>query len=377
MREPSNKSVRIGLIGPVLPYRGGIAQYTTMLHRALRSRCDLITISFKRQYPKWLYPGKSDLDPEYTKYKESKVFYTLEQLNPITWLKVCHLLISHSTNVVIIPWWTVFWAPCFWFISAYLRYKGIKVLFLCHNTIEHESAFWRVQLTRWIFRNGSCFVVHAKEEASNLNTLIPNARISIHSHPIYNQFPHAEGRLPRRSKLELLFYGFVRSYKGLPVLVEAMHLLKGEDVFLTVAGEWWEDDWALRKRIEDKDLKDKIEVIDRYVTEKETAELFCRSDVVVLPYRSASGTGVIPLAYHYRKPVIATIVGGLPDVVDDGVSGRLVKPEDPYAMAEVIREFLHKPSTNMRKGVQKVANSMTWDSLAKCIINFVNNGDYK
>jgi glycosyltransferase involved in cell wall biosynthesis len=377
MREPSNKSVRIGLIGPVLPYRGGIAQYTTMLHRALRSRCDLITISFKRQYPKWLYPGKSDLDPEYTKYKEPKVFYTLEQLNPITWLKVCHLLISHSTNVVIIPWWTVFWAPCFWFISAYLRYKGIQVLFLCHNILEHESAFWRVQLTKWIFRNGSCFVVHAKEEASNLNTLIPNARISIHSHPIYNQFPHAKGRLPRRSKLELLFYGFVRSYKGLPVLVEAMHLLKGEDVFLTVAGEWWEDDWALRKRIEDKDLKDKIEVIDRYVTEKETAEFFCRADVVVLPYRSASGTGVIALAYHYRKPVIATIVGGLPDVVDDGVSGRLVKPEDPYAMAEVIREFLHKPSTNMRKGIAKVSSHMTWDSLAKCIINFVNNGGFK
>ncbi len=373
MRKPSNKSVRIGLIGPVLPYRGGIAQYTTMLHRALSSRSDLITISFKRQYPKWLYPGKSGLDPDYIKFREPNVFYILNQLNPFTWLKVCRLLIGHSTYSVIIPWWTVFWAPCFWFISAYLRYKGIQVLFLCHNIIEHESAFWRVQLTKWILRNGSCFVVHAKEEVSNLNTLIPNARISIHPHPIYNQFPHAEGRLPRRSKLELLFYGFVRSYKGLPVLVEAMHLLKGEDVFLTVAGEWWEDDRALRKRIEDKDLKDKIEVIDRYITKKETAEFFCRADVVVLPYRSGSGTGVIPLAYHYRKPVIATIVGGLPDVVDDGVSGRLVKPEDPYAMAEVIREFLQKSTTDMREGIAKVSSPMTWDSLAKCILNSVNN----
>ncbi len=358
---------RISLIGPTLPYRGGIAQYTTMLHRALKSECDLLTVSFRRQYPGWLYPGDSDIDPEYKGYQEAGVHYILDSINPFTWVKGCRLITKHAPHVVIIPWWSVFWTFCFMFIARYLSYRGIPVLFLCHNVIEHESAFWKTALTRWVLSQSNKFLVHTKEEAAKLKVFVPHAHIAVHPHPIYIQFPHSKGTFPRRARLELLFFGLVRHYKGVDVLIEAMHMLKSKEIILTIAGEWWLQDAKLYKRIEG--LHGKVELVNRYINESEVAEYFARCDVVVLPYRSVTGSGVIPVAYHYGKPVIVTHVGGLPDVVEDGVSGRLVPPDDPFALADVIREFFNRTPVDMREGVRKVAERMTWESLVKCTLD--------
>jgi glycosyltransferase involved in cell wall biosynthesis len=181
-------------------------------------------------------------------------------------------------------------------------------------------------------------------------------------------------KMVRRAHLELLFYGFIRQYKGVDVLIKAMKLLENEDVFLTIAGEWWGKRGTLWKMMKKAKLNDKIEIIDRYISEEETAELFFRADVTVLPYRSSSGTGVVSLAYRYGKPVIVTAVGGLPEVVSDGVSGYVVKPEDPYALAEAVHKFLHNSSANMKEGVEMVARNMTWDSLADSILDSLNTG---
>jgi len=123
-------------------------------------------------------------------------------------------------------------------------------------------------------------------------------------------------------------------------------------------------------------LRTRIEVIDRYVPEQEAAEYFHRADLVVLPYRSATGSGVIPLAYHYGKPVIASRISGIEEVVIDGESGRLCEPENPYALAEVIREFLDVPPERMREGIQKAADKMTWESLAKCVLDIQDEATF-
>src|SRR3990172_10457928 len=129
----------IGLIGPILPFRGGIAQHTTMLHRSLRSQSDLCTISFKRQYPRYLYPGKSDRDPQYQGYYEAGVLYVLDSLNPVTWTKACRILLARTPKLIIIVWCTFFGAPYLGFMARYFRKRGIQVMFLCHNVIDHEA----------------------------------------------------------------------------------------------------------------------------------------------------------------------------------------------------------------------------------------------
>lgn len=361
---------RLGLVGPVLPYRGGIARHTTMLHRNLSPRCDLLTISFKRLYPGWLYPGQSDREPGYEAHREEGAHYLLDSLNPLTWLKACRLLAGHSPRLVLIPWWTVFWTPCFALMVGYLRRRKIPVLFLCHNVVDHESRRWKTALSRFGLSRGSFYITHTSSEAEALKRLIPKADVAIRAHPIYNQFPPAKGSLPRRARLELLFFGIVRPYKGLDVLVEAMKLLEDEDVFLSVVGEWWGQSESLRRALEEAGPRRKMEVVDRFVSEQEAAEYFGRADVVVLPYKSSTGSGIAGLAYHYGKPVVATDVGGLSEVVEDGSSGRLAKAGDSRSLAGAIRWFLSNDASAMREGVERAGRRMTWGGLVEAVLSF-------
>ncbi|MDZ7752512.1 MAG: glycosyltransferase [Gammaproteobacteria bacterium] len=355
------------VIGPVLPFRGGIAQHSTLLARALADQGECRILSFKRLYPLWLFPGESDRDAEYNNYHEPHTDYLLDSINPLTWRKAVAVVRSQRPDFVLIPWWTFFLGPMLAYIAWSLRRHGIEVVFFCHNVVDHEAAFWKRALARLVLQRGSRFVVHSHFEEARLRDLVPGAAAVVHPHPIYDQFPEPTADLPRRAALELLFYGFVRPYKGLDVLIEAMSLLHGSDIFLTVAGEFWEGEQELRRRLAASGLDAKVEVIARYVSETDTANLFQRADLVVLPYRSATGSGVIPIAYRYGKPVVATRVGGLPDVVEEGRTGFLVPPESPDALAEVLSSLSRGQLEALRPHVQEFAARLTWQSLASAV----------
>jgi glycosyltransferase involved in cell wall biosynthesis len=339
-----------------------------MLHRALSETTDHLTISFSRQYPALIFPGESDRDQAYKGYKESDVEYLIDSLNPLTWRQTVRRILDFNAEIVILPWWTVYWAFCFGYLVRSLRRHGMEVIFLCHNVVEHESAGWKSRLTRWVLSQGSRFVVHTREDKANLQQLIPDAEIKVHAHPIYDQFPAPKNEWPKRGALELLYYGFVRPYKGLDLLIEAM-AQTADDVYLTIAGEFWDGEKQIRKRIKALGLSDRVELRARYHTEEETAELFARCDVVVLPYRSATGSGVVPIAYHYNKPVIITRVGGLPDVVHHDETGKLVAPENVKALAEAINSMTRAEAEAMVPAIQTLKRSMTWSSLATALLD--------
>jgi glycosyltransferase involved in cell wall biosynthesis len=359
---------KISVIGPVLPFRGGIAQHTTMLARALSEICDLQVLSFSRQYPAWLFPGVSDRDPGFEGHVEPGVEYVIDSIDPLTWRAAVRRVLAHGADVAVIPWWTVYWAPCFGSIAKRLRRAGVRVVFLCHNVAEHESAGWKRWLTRRVLRHGTSFVVHTREDQANLAALLPGATALVRPIPVAEQFPEPHGTLPRRAALELLFYGFVRPYKGLDVLLDAMPFLSAEDLRLTVVGEFWKGLDETRALLRERGLEERVELVPRYVTEQETAEFFARADLVVLPYRSATGSAVVPLAYRYDRPVIATSVGGLPDVVEQGRTGVLVPPGDPEALAAAIRGFVTDRGEPMRAAVHAKRATMTWESFAAAVL---------
>lgn len=369
MTSPSNH-LRCLLIGPVLPFRGGIAQHTTMLHRALRARTDCLTLSFTRQYPKWLFPGKSDRDEALGEYMEPGVEYLLDSLSPFSWEAALTRVKSFSPNVAIVPWWHVYWSFCFGWLLRGLRRQGIETVLLCHNVMQHEDSAWRRQLSAFVFTLADRYVVHTHEDCAKLVSVIPKARVSVHPLPIFDQFPSPTVSLPRRARLELLFFGFIRPYKGLDVLLEAMTLLRNEEVHLTIVGEFWKGENETRHFLSQHGLWQQVELVSRYVSDAEAADYFARSDVVVLPYRSATGSAVVPLAYHYGKPVIASRVGGLPDVVEDGITGTLVEPSNSRALASVIKEWAAssgKPQFN-QDGIARACRRMSWDSLVNELI---------
>lgn len=357
---------RIALIGSVLPFRGGISLHTNMLHRALSLRAELVPVSFKKLYPKWLYPGTSCVDPDANGHSENGVDYILDPLSPLTWLKTCHYLEKNRVRAVIMPWWTVFFFPYYVFIARYMRSRGSRIFFFCHNVVDHESAFWKGQLARTVLRKGDFYVMHTSYGAAVLQGLVPGAECIVLPQPVHDRCPADLNSPARRAATELIFFGLVRNYKGLDILIKAIDELDGEYVFLTVAGEWWTAGRQLRQRIEEGPSKDGVEVIDRYLTREETAMCFLRADVVIIPYRATTGTGVVPLACHYGKPVIATKVGGLPEIVRDGTTGRLIPTGDPHALAEAIRDFIHTPR-DYAEGIRAASTEMTWEGLARTI----------
>jgi glycosyltransferase involved in cell wall biosynthesis len=357
------------VLGPVPPFRGGIAQHTAMLAKALSDQADVLVVSFTRQYPGWLFPGTSDRDPATPRLTHPAPEYIVDSLNPLTWRRAVQAIAGFAPDFVLIPWWTVFWAGCFSYIAGALRRRGIPVRFLCHNVADHEAAGWKTRAARHVLSKGESFIVHSAAERTVLQSLIPGARTAVHPHPVYTQFPDPAHALPRRARIELLFFGLIRPYKGLPVLIDAMARLKDQDLFLTVAGEFWTAKEDTLGHIERSGTVDRIEVIDRYVSDGEAADLFARADFAVLPYLSATGSGVVPLAYRYDTPVIASRVGGLPDVVAEGKTGILVEPGSPENLADALASLTPEKAQAMASEIETFKKSMTWKSLARAVIS--------
>ena len=364
---------RVAVVGPVAPFRGGIAQHTTRLAEALSRLADVDVITFSRLYPQRLYPGRFQLEETRLEPTGSlAVHFALDSLWPPTWRRTLALIAERRPTCVIVPWWTFFLAPCLHVVGRGLRTRNIPLVFVCHNVVDHEAARWKRWLSRRVLQSGCRFLVHATEQRDELEALLGSVDVIYHPQPVFDQFPPAHGLLPRPAGLELLFYGFIRPYKGLQVLLDAMTRLADLDIHLAIVGEpWGADETVWRRRIDRAHLGSRVEFVPRYVSAAETAEYFHRADVVVLPYTSATGTAVAATAYHYGKPVIASGVGGLLDVVEDGVTGFLVPAGDVAALAAAIRRFAEAGLPQARARIARLKARMTWEHLAETALGAV------
>ena len=353
----------VGLIGPVLPFRSGVPRYTTQLYHALAARSRVTLVTYRRLYPDWLFPGQSCIEPGYEHHVEPGAMPVLDSMNPLSWGRAAQIFEIRRPDAVFVTWWTFFMAPCLTVLSARLKRAGIPTVFICHNVEDHETAWWKRALCRRALATTARFLTHTRADAETLHRQFPCAIVKTFPHPVFDDVPRPTISMPRRGRIELLFFGLVRRYKGLDILIDAMERLRDEDVWLTVAGEWWVKDAALKARI---GRLRRVELVDRFLPDTEAADLFARADAVVLPYRHATGAGVIALAYHYGKPVIATRVGGIPDVVEDGVSGFLIPPGNPTALVDAIRQ-LPDALPSLADGPKKVSRNMTFEGLATCL----------
>lgn len=354
---------KIILVGPTAPFRGGISQYNTSLFRELRAtKASRIAYSFSRQYPRWLYPGESDIDPSLVAHSEPGVVYSIDSINPITWLRTTRDIAAERPQLVVFHWWTVFWLPCFMSMFALLKRRGIRTAFICHNLTDHDSIGFKVWLSNHMLTQADAYLVHSSEHVEALGRMQPEKPIAYHPLPVFDHYPRPRGLLPKRGRLELLFFGFIRPYKGLDLLIEALRALKDEDVFLTVVGEPWGDqEESIRNAAQ---LVPNIELHLSYTSPEDVAEFFGRADMVVLPYRTATGSAVAAVAQHYEKAMLATRVGGLPDVVIEGSTGILVPPEDIEGLADAIGALTREKARSMALGVRDFKLKWNWSSLA-------------
>jgi glycosyltransferase involved in cell wall biosynthesis len=370
--------MKIAIVGPSHPFRGGIAHHTTLLFRHLRDRHDVRFWAFRRQYPMWLYPAATDRDPSARPLAEPGVELALDSMNPLTWLGVARRVRRFAPDALILPWWIAFWAPQFWtIVRAAKAGTRTQVLFICHNVVEHEPSRLRLALTRAALRSGDRFLVHSDEDRRNLERLVPGARIVRGVLPSFGEVAGApRSRAEARARLGierderiLLFFGFVRPYKGLRYLVEAMPgVIERAKARLVVAGEFWKDKQTYLDRIAELGVGDRITLLDRYLPNEEVADVFAAADLVVQPYETATQSAVTQMAFDLGRPVLVTEVGGLPESVRHGVTGYVVPPANPEAIVSAVADFFENGrGPAMEAAVETDRDRFSWNRAVEAV----------
>jgi glycosyltransferase involved in cell wall biosynthesis len=363
-----NKNRRkVIIVGPIKPYRGGIAHYNWQLMKSLENYCNVEVVSFKRLYPGFLYPGKSDKETEKFEYMP-KTRYLIDAYNPLSLGKAAKYIYKSKPDLVLIAWWTLFWQPGLMYIAKHLTKKKIKTIFLCHNIVDHESSYLKKLISSRLLQRHREYIVHSDEQKNTLQQINKSAKILKRIHPVYDEFKESKTEPLKRGELEILFFGFIRPYKGLDVLIDALSLIENKKIYLTIAGEPWSNEEYLDNLTFDENI-----VLDkqlRYIDDEEMATYFARADVVALPYKSATGSGVVSMAYSYNKPVIATKVGGLIEAVENNKTGWLVEPNNISEMAETIKKITRAKAKAKAGSVSQFKKKNSWDAFSEEIIKF-------
>ena len=373
--------MRIVLIGPVYPYKGGISHYTSLLCRALRQKHEVIMVSYKMQYPKFLFK-KEQKDYSNKSFQVDDTKYWIHTANPINLFLAARRIRKLRPDAVILQWWHPYFAPCYRILATLLG--EIPLLITCHNVFPHERFPLDRFLTRMVLKRADGYIVQSHLDEKDLLTVKPDANYVVTPHPTYNAFKMKNmSRAEARELLAvghdspmLLFFGFVREYKGLKYLLDALPEVKKRipDISLWVVGDFGDDKDVYLEQIERNRIGDNIRLVEGYVPDQEVEKYFAAADLVVLPYVSATQSGIVQIAYGFDKPVVVTDVGGLPDVVRHKETGYVVPSENAREIAGAIVSFyLEDRETDWEGNIRKQAAEFSWETMVERIEKCVEN----
>ena len=367
--------MNIVIVGTAYPLRGGIAHFNALLYKHLSTRHHVEIVTFSRQYPGIFFPGKTQDEtggPENALPSEQLI----DSINPWTWYSAAKAIARKKPDLLIFKYWMPFFGPCLGTIARLVRrWTGAKIIFICDNIIPHERRVGDRAFTRYAFGGVDAFIVQSGAVEKDLKEFMPGARYAFVPHPVYEIFgsaiPKSEARatLGLKDERVILFFGYVRRYKGLHILLDAMPgILKTLRVRLLVVGEFYDDEKKYRQQIEANQLESDVAVYSSYVPNEEVGRYFSAADVVVLPYVSATQSGIVQIAYQFDKPVIATDVGGLSEVVLNNRTGYIVKPESPEDVAGAVARFYQEGrEEEFVRNIREEKKKYSWENLVHAI----------
>jgi glycosyltransferase involved in cell wall biosynthesis len=362
--------MKITILSTAFPLRGGIAHFVAILADALAQKHTVDIITFRRQYPSFLFPGKTQ--EETAESSSAKPAPQLvDSINPFNWIAVGRRIKKSAPDLLIFKYWLPFFGPCFGTIARIAKRNGrTRVLFICDNVLPHEKRPFDKLFTQYAFSAVEGFIVQSAAVEQALLSLKRNAVYRFAPHPVYNIFgagiekEAAKKQLGISDERVLLFFGYVRRYKGLHVLLDAMKLvIQKLPIRLLVVGEFYADEDKYRAQIRDLGLENVVSVHSDYVPNDRVGVYFSAADAVVLPYISATQSGIAQIAFNFDLPVIATDVGGLGEVVHDGQTGLLAPPNDAAALAEkILALYAGDTAERLSKQVMQEKGKYSWEN---------------
>ncbi|MBL0174293.1 MAG: glycosyltransferase [Ignavibacteria bacterium] len=380
MGDSGAARLNIVLVGTAYPLRGGIAHYIGLLWKYLSMRHDVRVVTFSRQYPKLLFPGKTQDETGDAGVPLESVQW-IDSINPFSWIRTGLRIRRMRADLIIFKFWMPFFAPAYGVIAAIARRGGrTKTMFICDNVIPHEKRPGDKLLTRFAFRFIDAYIVQSKAVERDLKLWKRDPVFASLPHPVYEIFGAETCREEARARLAaldpalrlaadekvLLFFGYVRDYKGLDVLLDAMpSILARMKVTLLVVGEFYNNEQQYRDQVLRLGIGGSVRFHADYVPNEEVGHFFSAADILTLPYKSATQSGIIQIAYNFHRPVIATDVGGLGEVVVHGETGAIVPPENPELLADAVCDFFDRNLFDTyRANVIEEKKKYSWDHMA-------------
>ena len=372
--------MRIALLSCFYPFRGGISQFNASLYLELGKSHTVKAFNFKRQYPEFLFPGKT----QYVTKDDDAVPIESESLldtaNPFTYWRTYRAIRDWKPDVVVISYWMSYFGPSLGFIAHRLK-RHCKVISVLHNVIPHEPKFFDAPLTKYFLSGCSGNVTLCDEVAKDLRKLSPKALNVTLFHPIYAHFgeklprEEAESALGLRHGMKnLLFFGLIREYKGLDILLDAFGRLDGS-YQLIVAGEPYGPFDKYQRIIDNSPAKDRIKLFTNYIKDSEVKDYFSAADLAVLPYRSATQSGISAIAYHFEVPMVVTDVGGLRQAIGDCGTGLVAPKADPECIVKEIETYFS--DTNIKtlcvNSIRAEKERLSWKTFCRRLVEFSDN----
>lgn len=369
----------IVFLGPSYPYRGGIASFTERLARAFQLEgFNCLLYTFSLQYPSFLFPGKTQYSTS-PRPNDLQIIETVNSINPFNWIKVGNDLKRIAPDFIVVRYWLPFMAPAFGTILNIAKtHKHTKVICIADNIIPHEKRFGDLLLTKYFNRSIDGYIAMSSKVQQDIESLGFKKPIQLLHHPLFDHFGNPVEQREARKALNidhtgglLLFFGFIRHYKGLDLLLEAMadQRIKEKGFKLVIAGEFYEDQVKYMKIIDQLDLKDHVILFNEFIPENKIPYFFSAADVLVQPYRQATQSGVTPLSMFFELPMIVTDAGGLKEMVVDGKTG-LVVEKTPMSIANGIIAFFEKGKEYFVPAIEQQKKLYSWSVMAEGILSF-------
>ncbi len=365
---------KVTFLGPAHPYRGGLPAIMQTMARIFQRRgAEVDMLTFTLQYPSFLFPGERQT-VDTPAPADLRITRCVSTVNPLTWWSVGRRIRRQRPDLVILKYWTPFMAPCFGTIARIARRNG-HTRFVCQidNVEPHEHHLFDRPLNRYFLRAMDGFIYMSEQVHRELSAYT-SAPALFSPHPMFEHFgdPVARDQACRHLALDpavryALFFGLIRDYKGLDLLLDAWARLHSEgcvgDCKLLVAGEFYTDRTAYIEQIERSGLAERVILHDRFIPDDEVRYYFSAADFMVLPYRTATQSGVTQIAYRFGLPMVVTRVGGLPEIVPDDRCGVVCEP-DPESIAVAI-DRIRRPGQldRFRAGVVAESRRFSWEAM--------------
>ena len=371
--------MKIAILSCFYPYRGGISQFNACLYEELSKNHDVRAFNFSRQYPEFLFPGKTQYVTPDDEAVPVESISLLDTVNPFSYIRTYRAIRDWKPDVLIVRYWMSFFAPSLGYITRRMK-KHCKVISILDNVVPHEPRFFDTPLTKYFLKGSTGCVTLCEAVSHDLLRLRPDAEYTVIQHPLYSHFGARKEREEIEKKLGLkhgkkniLFFGLIRKYKGLDILLEAFGKLS-DDYQLIIAGEPYGSFDPYQEIIDRLPGKERIVKELKYIKDSEVSDYFSAADLAVLPYRSATQSGISSVSYHFEVPMIVTDVGGLKETIGDRGTGLVSEDGSPEAIHKEILRYFSDPEIAQEciKNIRLEKDRLSWKGFAERLIEFIN-----